>query len=206
MKTLKFVAMGDSLTVGFIPTRMATRPYTQFLKVLLVDFLEETGWRELLEVNIVNRGINGNLTGDMLLRFERDVLDSYPNYVILLGGTNDVGWGFPIRGIFANLKRMYEIAIERQIEPIGCTVPSIVGWDEGILPRLELNQLIKHHCHEMGIVCADLFETTQDSDTQRLSSDYTSDGLHLNESGYKRVAETLFEEAIRGLLIRDIPS
>jgi lysophospholipase L1-like esterase len=55
-------------------------------------------------------------------------------------------------------------------------------------------------------MCADLFEITQDSETQRLSLDYTSDGLHLNESGYERMAETLFEEAIRELLMRDIPS
>ena len=129
---INFVAMGDSLTVGFIPACLASQPYSNFLKDCANSFLKELGMKDAIRISIINRGVNGDLTSNMLLRFKQDVVDLKPDYVIILGGSNDIGWGFPIEEIFFNLQRMFEIAIDGGIKPIGCTVPSVLGWDEGI--------------------------------------------------------------------------
>lgn len=205
VKIFTFVAFGDSLTVGFIPSSFAkSRPYSLFLKGLVDDFLERSGKKETVEVRIRNKGINGDLTRDMMLRFRQDVINLKPNYMIILGGANDIGWGFSVIEICSNLKRMFEMAIDNEIKPIGCTVPSILSWDEGILPRLKLNRLLKQFCHEKNIICVDLFAKTCETNNKRLKSKYSSDGLHLNESGYMKIAESVFEQSVKDILDREL--
>ena len=195
VKKLAFVAMGNSLTVGFIPTSLESHPYSTFLREMAKNFLKQ--FKNTLEIRFINKGVNGDLTGDMLLRFKRDVIDLKPDYVIILSGTNDIGWGFSVDDIFVNLKRMFKMAKDNNIGPIGCTVPSILGWDDFIPPRLELNKLLTRFCHEEEIPCVDLFFNTCDPKTNRLRPDYSSDGLHLNRLGYKKLAEAIFEEGVR---------
>ena len=54
------------------------------------------------------------------------------------------------------------------------------------------------------ILCADLFAGTCDPKTKRLRADCSSDGLHLNGVGYRRIAETIFDEVIKSVLIREL--
>ncbi len=204
VRTIIFVAIGNSLTVGSIPLRLVNQPYSRFLKEIADDFLKPMGKNDSVEIRIMNRGVDGDLTSGMLLRFRQDVIDLNPDYVIILGGTNDIGWDLPVKEIFSNLKKMFEMAMDNGIEPIGCTVPSILRWNEGIPPRLELNQLLEGFCSEKGILCVDLFTKTCDPGTGRLRSDYSSDGLHFNTLGYKKIAETIFDESIKNLLIREL--
>lgn len=205
VRIINFVSFGDSLTVGFIPSVFAeSHPYSQFLKELVDGFLERFGRKETVEIRIRNKGINGDLTSAMLLRFRGDVINTKPDYVIILGGANDIGWGFSVKEIWSNLKRMLEMAKDNGIEPIGCTVPSILGWDEGILPRLQLNQSLKQFCREKGFSCVDLFGKTCEPKTKRLRSNYSSDGLHLNAKGYRKMAETIFEESVKDILIQEL--
>lgn len=198
---LKFVAFGDSLTVGFIPLRIATQPYSQFLKEMVDDFLKQLEKDGDVEARFINRGVNGDLTSGMLLRFRQDVIQLNPKYVIILGGTNDIGWGLQVEEVFLNLKRMYEMALNNRINPIGCTVPSILGWDGGIPPRLRLNKSIQHYCLEKRVLFADLYAKTCDPKTKRLRSEYSSDGLHFNALGYRKMAESIFDEVVKGILI-----
>jgi acyl-CoA thioesterase-1 len=197
---LKFVAFGDSLTVGFIPSRIATQPYSRFLKEMVDDFLKQLEKNSDFEVRFINRGVNGDLTSGMLLRFRQDVIQLNPKYVIILGGTNDIGWGVQVEEVFLNLKRMYEMALNNKIKPIGCTVPSILGGDEGIPPRVRLNKSIKQYCREKGVLLADLYAKTCNPKTKRLRSEYSSDGLHFNALGYRKIAESIFNEAVKGIL------
>jgi acyl-CoA thioesterase-1 len=201
-KLVTFVALGDSLTVGFIPSRLATQPYSRILQEFTEAFLQHSPRPPPVTTRFINRGVNGDLTSDMLLRFPRDVLALQPNYVIILGGTNDIGWGLPIDNVFSCLTQLYEQALLHDVEPIACTVPSVLGWDEGIPPRLTLNGRLQRWCQEKTLLCVDLFEATCDPTTRRLRSDYASDGLHFNTLGYQKIAEAIFEDAVRRILLR----
>ena len=198
---LRVVALGDSLTVGFqshgldadawMPT-----PYTDFLvdKVAL-DFASVS-----LSVEIINKGIVGELSEQMAVRFESDVIQLSPQVVMILGGSNDLGWGITPKEILQNLSAMYRLARENQITPIACSVPSILGYDEGIPPRIILNRLLQEHCREIGIRCVDVFRATLDKDTNRLALQFSSDGLHLNSDGYRKMGVAIYEEGLRPVL------
>ncbi len=203
-KKLSFVAFGDSLTVGYqSPTEEdewpQPAPYTGFLKEKTEKFLDQRGAVSLV-VEFLNRGIVGELTGDMINRFDRNVVEPHPDAVIILAGSNDLGWGFEPRSVAGNLARMYGDALSHGIQPVACTVPSVLGFDEGIGPRLELNQLIEQYRSIRNVVCVDLFSATGDSSTRRLKEEYSNDGLHLNAQGYKAMAEAIFSEAVRGIV------
>ncbi|MFH0748824.1 MAG: GDSL-type esterase/lipase family protein [Candidatus Bathyarchaeota archaeon] len=186
---LTIVAFGDSLTVGY-RSHGKPIPYCKVLESMVSKMLSQAEME--LHFRIFNRGINGDLTKNMLSRFQRDVVGLKPTYVIILGGSNDLGWNLSVKFIFSNLKKMFEEALKNSIEPIACSVPSILGFDELIPPRQELNQMIEHYCHQAHLFFVDLFAVTADPVTQRLREEYSDDGLHLTERGYLIVAEAIF--------------
>ena len=151
-------------------------------------------------VKVLNRGVNGDLTSGMLERFARDVLDEKPNYVIILGGSNDLGWGLDPATIARNLASMYDAALDRDIGPVTCSVPSILGFDALIPPRVNLNKLIRLEAERRKMPFMDLFMETSDPHNNRLLEDYSADGLHLNPRGYRRVAKHIFDKWLRKIL------
>ena len=206
-KTLVFVAFGDSLTVGFqYPTPFSLwieeTPYTDFLQAKAEDLLRNLGQLDSFAVRFFNKGVNGDLTSNMLLRFNHDVigLKPKPNYVIILGGCNDIGWEVPTEEIFNNLKNMYAHARDQAIEPIACTVPSVLGLDPYIPPRLELNSMLREYCVQNDLTCVDLFKATSDPNTNRLTEKFSNDGLHLTTEGYQKIAGTIYSEAIEKIV------
>ena len=201
---LTFAAIGNSLTVGYqSPLKgydwSKPTPYTSYLMDMSKQLLDDMGNNELI-VEFHNLGIVGELTEDMLYRFKRDVIDIHPNYVIILGGSNDIGMGISPQNITANLVEMYETALEQGVTPISCTIPSILGFDIGIPPRLQLNQIIKNICLEKEVVCVDLFTATSDPETNRLRNVFSNDGLHLNTEGYKTLAVTIFSQTVKAIV------
>jgi lysophospholipase L1-like esterase len=155
-----------------------------------------------VKVKVLNKGINGELTSGMLERFSRDVVDEEADYVIILGGTNDIGWGLHPATIRQNLTSMYEGALNKAIEPVACSVPSILGFDELIPPRLELNRLIRTEAEKRGMPFLDLFMATADPRNDRLLEDYSADGIHLNSKGYKRIGKYVFDKWLKAVLDR----
>lgn len=181
---MKIIAFGDSLTVGYLSPFEAT-PYAEFLQPLLDP-----------QTEIYVAGVSGETTDDMLRRFDRQVIKNKPTYVIILGGTNDLGWGVSIDRIVENLTRMYQTAEEADILSIACAIPSLLGADEFIPPRVELNRRIQEAAKEMKIPFADLFTPTADV-SGRLRQEYSQDGLHLTPGGYQKIAHVLFESVLK---------
>ncbi len=193
------VCFGDSLTVGYqSPTSASPNgqetPYGGFLQHRL-------GSRATLSIS----GRCGETTREMVLRFRRDVLERAPQYVVVLGGTNDLGWNISQEAILANLVTLYEQALHARIQPVGVTVPSIRpegdlgkegrSWlQEHIESRHSLNRLLAERCATKGIPCVDLFGATVEPGTLLLAEAYSNDGLHLTTLGYQRLAELLFEQ------------
>ena len=189
------ICFGDSLTAGFqSPTREnpsgRDTPYGQFLQSHLGDAVE-----------IRVSGICGELTGEMVGRFRRDVLDHRPNYVPILGGTNDLGWNTSPHDIIDNLITMYEQVLRIGSVPIPVTVPSIrvedaAGSPEGqawvaehLARRSQLNKLIQEYADSKGIAYVDLFGVTAEPESGQLAASYSNDGIHLTTEGYRVFAE-----------------
>lgn len=203
--SLVIVCFGDSLTAGYQvngPTGMPEpdAPYGYFLQQWL-------GNRGKVSVS----GICGELTQDMVTRFPRDVVTSKPHYAVILGGTNDLGWDISPEIIHQNLIKMYRMALDAGIQPIGVTVPSlcpeqagdsfsltpssIPSWiQEHVDRRIVLNCALRESCHSLNIRCVDLFRETSEGPFQLLMKSYSSDGLHLNTEGYKQFARIVWRE------------
>lgn len=193
------VCFGDSLTAGYqvqVETGMPLpdSPYGEFLQ-------EWLGARGKVSV----KGICGETTSDMVTRFSRDVLDVVPSHTVILGGTNDLGWGVTPSTIITNLERCYTLALTAGIRPVGVTVPSIRAEGDGggplpawldahVRARLELNRLIAERCERHHMPCVDLFQATSDSPSSLLAARFSSDGLHLNTLGYITFARLVWNE------------
>lgn len=194
-RTPLVICFGDSLTAGFqSPTRDnpsgRETPYGQFLQSLV-------GGR----VEVRTSGMCGELTGHMVMRFRRDVLDHQPGYVPILGGTNDLGWNASPSEIMRNLAAMYEETLAIGSVPIPVTVPSIrveVGSDsrdgeawiaDHLTRRNQLNRLIHEYADSRDIACVDLFAATVDPNSGQLAERYSNDGIHLTTAGYRLFAE-----------------
>ena len=199
---MKIVALGDSLTVGDSEFELSdsgqATSYPKYLETTAESYLRSL--RSDVKVNVLNRGINGDLTSGMLERFSRDVVDEKANYVIILGGTNDLGWGFDPAMIVQNLTSMYDVALNMGIMSVACSVPSILGFDELIPPRLKLNRMIRMEAEKRSIPFVDFFTATADPQTNRLSEDNSADGLHLTPKGYQQMGKYVFDKWLRTVL------
>jgi len=196
---MKIVALGDSLTVGetefqFIES-VEPASYPEFLESIASQYLRS----QMVPgtVNVVNRGVSGDLTSGMLERFTEDVVDEKPDYVIILGGTNDIGWGLDSAAITNNLTTMYERAVDNGTAPVACSIPSILGLDDLIPPRINLNRLISREAEKRKIAFVDVFAATADSNTHRLLEEYSEDGLHLTPKGYQQIGKCIFDKWLR---------
>ncbi|MEO6307088.1 MAG: GDSL-type esterase/lipase family protein [Nitrospiraceae bacterium] len=194
------VCFGDSLTAGFqspTPENPMGRetPYGYYLQEWLG-----------VSTEIQVRGICGELTGEMAMRFRRDVLQQQPSHVVLLGGTNDLGWNAQPAEVMRNLVKMYELARASQVMPIPVTVPSIrvdlagggsdsEAWmGQHLSRRAELNGLIQEYAHSKGLPWIDLFMATVEPTTGQLAAQYSNDGLHLTTAGYRLLAQLLYDQ------------
>ena len=198
---MKIIALGDSLTVGeseFELSGADSTSYPEYLETLAHQYLSSR--KSTLHVNVLNRGISGELTSGMIERFSDDVVGEKPDHVIILGGTNDVGWGFDPATITHNLSVMYDAAQNAGIAAVACSIPSILGFDELIPPRLSLNSMIRTEAMRRSLALVDFFTATADPSTNRLSEDYSSDGLHLNPKGYREMGRCAFDSWLKPLL------
>jgi acyl-CoA thioesterase-1 len=194
------ICLGDSLTAGFqSPTSESPMgketPYGDYLREWLGTSVE-----------IHVRGVCGELTGEMAMRFRRDVLQQQPSHVVLLGGTNDLGWNAQPAEIMRNLVKMYESARAAQVEPIPVTIPSIrvdvagggpdaEAWIvQQLSRRTQLNSLIQEYALVKGLSWIDLFTATIESETGQLAAQYSNDGLHLTTGGYRLLAQLLYDQ------------
>lgn len=159
-------------------------------------------------------GICGELTGEMVLRFRKDVLAHAPHYVVILGGTNDLGWNGPMHEIMRNLMKMYEQTLAAGGVPVPVTVPSLrvedaensregLEWVSGHLERrFALNGLILDYVRTKNLTAVDLFTATAEPETNLLAREYSNDGLHLTSAGYRLLADLLYEQVFQPVLLK----
>jgi lysophospholipase L1-like esterase len=158
----------------------------------------------------VNRGIDGQTTPQMLVRFRQDVIDLHPKVLIVLAGTNDIaGVTGPERNedIEANYASMAELAREHGIHVVFSSLLPVNDYapdskeNFALRPRqriLALNTWLKKYCAKNDLIYVEYFNALVD-DKGMLKRELSDDGLHPNGAGYKIMAP-LAESAIRKAL------
>ncbi|GAB3922699.1 SGNH/GDSL hydrolase family protein [Mucilaginibacter myungsuensis] len=150
----------------------------------------------------VNRGIAGQISGQLLIRFRQDVIDLKPKAVIILAGSNDLAGTtghVTNQTIMDNIKSMVELAEANKIKPILCAYLPIFDypWRKGLEPAdkiIALNKEIEAYANQKKLVLLDYFTPLKDErNGQR--ADLTTDGAHPNVAGYQIMAK-ITEEAI----------
>ncbi|MGA8153502.1 MAG: SGNH/GDSL hydrolase family protein [Terriglobales bacterium] len=159
----------------------------------------------------INRGISGQTTPQMLIRFRQDVVNLRPKVVVILAGTNDIAGNTgpeSIADIEANYASMAEIAQANHIRVVFSSVTPVHNYTPesqnmffGRPPGkiLELNRWMENYCATTGCVYLDYFSAMVD-DKGFLKRDLAEDGLHPNAAGYKimaPLAEAAIEKALK---------
>lgn len=178
-KAPKAVLMGDSITDGWPKSDN--------------EFFESN--------NFVGRGISGQVTNQMLLRFRQDVVDLHPKYVVILAGTNDIAENsgkIDMEKTFANIVTMCDIAKANKIKPVICSVipatafywhPEVTGAAEKII---RLNSMLEEYAKANRIPYVD-YHSAMKNEKNGLSPELAKDGVHPTREGY---------DIMKGLLLK----
>lgn len=142
--------------------------------------------------NFLGRGISGQTTSHMLVRFRRDVIDLSPEYVFILAGTNDIAKNngdITHDNIVGNIMSMCELAKVHGIIPVICSVlpADRYRWREGMTPAqdiVRLNQMLKSYADTAKIMYVD-FHSVMRNDNDGLPEEYAPDGVHPSMAGFK---------------------
>jgi lysophospholipase L1-like esterase len=171
----RVVFMGDSITDGWpLPEYFPGKPY-------------------------VNRGISGQTTPQMLIRFRPDVIDLKPKAVVILAGTNDIAGNtgpMTVEQVEQNYASMAELAKANDIRVVFSSVIPVNNYTPQAVPFfltrsqekiLALNEWLKTYCAANGHVYLDYFSAMVD-EKGMLKQNLAEDGLHPNKAGYALMA------------------
>ena len=166
----RVVFMGDSITEEW--------------SNLYADYFDTEGY--------INRGIGGQTTPQMLIRFKPDVIDLEPDIVVILAGTNDIAGNTGpsnVKMITDNIFSMAELARAHQIKVVLSSILPVFEyeWAKEIkdVPATidSVNDELKKYVNDHGLVYLDYFSSMVD-ERKGLNKDYTYDGVHPNQDGY----------------------
>jgi lysophospholipase L1-like esterase len=181
-------------------TQVTTTPNVVFMG----DSITE-GWTKedpafFIENNFLGRGISGQTTSQMLVRFRKDVIDFSPRYVVILAGTNDVARNngdISLENVLGNIISMCELAKVHKIRPILCAVLPATGfwWRPEVKPAddlIRLNSMIKEYARSAKVPFVD-FHTPLKDEYNGLPEVHAADGVHPNLQCYKIMEEIILD-------------
>ena len=184
--TNRVVFMGNSITDGWInasPEFFSKNPY-------------------------LDRGISGQTTPQMLIRFRQDVIDLKPKVVVILAGINDIAENTgpsSVEMIENNLMSMAQLAKANGIKVVMCSITpaNAFPWRPGINPVQKVaavNKWMKNYSAKNNFVYVDYFDAMAD-EQKGLPANLSKDGVHPTAEGYK-IMESLvvkgIEKALKG--------
>jgi len=163
-------------------------------KILSPDFFKNTSY--------IDRGISGQISPQLLIRFRQDVINLKPAVVVILAGSNDIAGNTghtTYESIMDNIVSMAELARANKIKVILCKYLPVseYPWKKGIEPAqkiIALNKLIEEYALKNNIVLLDYFTPFVNAENGQ-KAELTLDGVHPNVAGYK-IMEKVTEEAI----------
>ena len=172
----RIVFMGDSITEGW--------------SGIYPDFFQNK--------NYINRGISGQTTPQMLIRFRADVVDLNPSTVIILAGTNDIAENTGpsnVKMITDNIFSMSELAMAHKIKVILCSILPVYTYSWKDIPDppsyiVEVNNMLKNYCVNHNLQYVDYFSSMA-NEKKGLGKELSEDGVHPNEKGYKIMSKII---------------
>ena len=150
--------------------------------------------------HFIGRGISGQTTSQMLVRFRKDVIDLKPRAVVILAGTNDIAGNtgdISLDNIMGNLASMAELAKSHGIKVFLCSVTPAFDypWSRGKHPNVkipQLNKLIADYAQKNHLTYVDYFSKLADS-RNGMPADLAVDGVHPKLAGYKIMEEVVLK-------------
>ena len=178
-------------------------PDLLFLGDSLTQRWELGAWLHMHPGLVLNRGVGGDTSAMLLERFEVDVLQLRPRWVVIEAGVNDTwvldGHGTEteradVRGVAERIRlhmeNMVQTAVEHGIRVILGSIPPTgeVAWAPSLMRRnqviLQANEKLRAYCRQMQVPLADYHAAMVDSDGVTLRENLASDGIHPNGRGY----------------------
>ncbi|GIZ10549.1 SGNH/GDSL hydrolase family protein [Flavobacterium sp. UMI-01] len=154
----------------------------------------------------INRGISGQTTPQMLIRFRADVILLKPKTVVLLAGGNDIAGNTgesTLEMIMNNIISMVELAKMNMIKVVLCSLlpANYFYWNPKECPAhriIALNQLLAAYAEANQLPFVDYYSAMVD-DEQGLKKEYSEDGVHPNQAGYQ-IMTPILEKMLHNLV------
>ncbi|MHA1167697.1 MAG: SGNH/GDSL hydrolase family protein [Candidatus Hodarchaeales archaeon] len=195
LMTSTIACIGNSHTAGF---PFHDPSYGGDPKSTYIFWLEKKISKTDHKVVFTNHGVCGETSAQINARIPAILDKIRPTHAILISGANDIGWGVSNARIFRNIMNSIFIIKAVGVIPILCSIPPMdfpqmnTGFKLADVVE-DLNEKLKSGSDQLNIPFADIWRDLVDDVTRGLQVDYDSgDGVHLNTTGYHRVAETIF--------------
>ncbi|MBR4995303.1 MAG: acylhydrolase [Alistipes sp.] len=188
-------------------TQVTTRPDAVFMGNSITDGWASQDPEFFKQNNFVGRGIGGQTSSEMLVRFRRDVIDHNPKCVVILAGTNDIaqnnGYIKP-ENTLGNIISMCELAKANGIKVVLCSITptSVFRWRREVNPVpliAELNKMIEAYAKENGIYFLNYHPALTD-EKGGIPEKWSNDTCHPNLECYRTIMEPMVCEAIDKVL------
>ncbi len=178
-----------------------------FMGDSITEFWESIDKTFFQDKPYINRGIRGQTTPQVLVRFRPDVIALKPSLVVILTGINDIAQNtgpMEPEETLGNIVSMTELARTNNINVVLCSIlPAYdFNWRPGLQPAqkiIKLNSMIKQYCRKNKITYVDYYSSLVDK-RKGLDKKFTGDGVHPVLSGYK-VMGSLVERGIKRELL-----
>lgn len=186
---------------------VTSRPDAVFMGNSITDIW--AGWDSefFSRNNFVGRGIGGQTTSEMLVRFRQDVIDLNPKVVLIMAGTNDIARNngyISMESMMSNIRSMCELAKLHKIKVILCSVTPCAQypWRKHIdcatlIPQF--NAMLKEYAEQNGIYYLDYYSALVD-ERGGIPQKWTTDECHLTLLAYREIMEPMACKAINKVL------
>lgn len=196
-KYLLPISIVINISLGILVFQLRDKIFSQIfpaskVNILLIgdSLLAQENWNRSLSRNdLKNDAFGGAITQQILWNIERGELVSNPKIVVIDGGINDLLSGVPTQRIFSNYQKIIEVLRKRNIKIIAHLILYTVDNEDVNKEVFVLNYLLKEYFESQKIEFIDM--NLQLSDSKKLKSNFSIDGIHLKKEAYKIWANEL---------------
>ena len=201
-----FIASAQAEWIGFNRYAEANSSVTAAPKAVFMGDSITDGWFSsdpafFNDNNFLGRGISGQVTSQMVLRFRNDVIAHHPKYVVILGGINDIAQNkgpIDIEDTFNNVVTMVEMAKANKIKPVICLLfpTDLIPWRHElgpVNPKIDaFNEMVRNYGKTHNVKVVEYLKDV-DKSSGNLPKSISNDSVHPNLDGYKIMEQEILK-------------